>query len=355
VEGVELAEPIRRSGYRRLSQERRYGRELARRLAGFDPELVISANAPLEVQLRVLSAARAGGAAFVFWVQDLHGVAITRILGRRYPLIGNLIGQRFARLESQLFRDSDAIVAISSDYLPPILGSGVDEDHVSVVENWAPLDVEPDPAGSAAWARSHGLGPAPVILYAGTLALKHNPALLLDLASGLPQATVVAVTEGPGAEWLREHGSHLDNLRLLPQQPYGDLGDMLGAADLLLVVLEPDASTFSVPSKVLTYLVAGRPILAAVPAENRAARMLKEAGAGRVVMPTDARGLVSAAREMLADSDELRRSAAAGRAYAVKTFAIDPITDRFEAIFYEALDRKSHSSSPGAADTEPRD
>jgi hypothetical protein len=83
--------------------------------------------------------------------------------------------------------------------------------------------------------------------------------------------------------------------------------------------------------------------------------MLEEAGAGRVVMPTDERGLVSAAREMLADSDELRRSAAAGRAYAVKTFAIDPITDRFEAIFYEALDRKSHSSSPGAADTEPRD
>jgi hypothetical protein len=232
VEGVELAEPIRRSGYRRVSQERRYGRQLARRLAAFEPELVISANAPLEVQLRVLSVARAGGAAFVFWVQDLHGVAITRILGRRYPLIGNLIGQRFARLETRLFRDSDAIVAISSDYLPSILGSGVDEDRVSVVENWAPLGAEPNPAGSTAWARSHGLGARPVILYAGTLALKHNPALLLDLAAGLPQATVVAVTEGPGAGWLREHGSHIENLRLLPQQPYEDLGHMLGAADL---------------------------------------------------------------------------------------------------------------------------
>ena len=41
---------------------------------------------------------------------------------------------------------------------------------------------------------------------------------------------------------------------------------MLASADVLVALLETDAGAFSVPSKVLTSLSAGRPILAAIPA-----------------------------------------------------------------------------------------
>jgi glycosyltransferase involved in cell wall biosynthesis len=353
IDPVRLSEAIRRSGFQRISQERRYARLLSEHVKAFRPDLVISANSPLDVQARTAASARQTGAAFVFWLQDLHSVAISRILGRRLRILGTLIGARFARLEQRLLRESDAIVAISADYVPIVHSWGVPVDKVSVIENWAPLDDPPDEARTDAWAARNGIHGHPVVMYAGTLALKHNPGLLLELARGLPQADVVVAAEGPGADWLRANGGGVGNLHLIPLQPYSSLDEMLGSADLLVAVLEPDASTFSVPSKVLTYLAAGRAILAAMPDTNAAAEVIVRAQAGVVVNPQDSASLVAAARQLLEDPEQLRTAGAAGRAFARATFEIERITDRFEAIFYETLDRKSDSLPPVAVDTGP--
>ena len=128
-----------------------------------------------------------------------------------------------------------------------------------------------------------------VIVYAGTLGLKHQPAVLLDLANSLadrPDVKLIVASEGLGADWLREH-DHDRRLVQLPFQPYDDLPLMLAAADVLVVLLEADAGTFSVPSKVLTYHCAGRAILGAMPAENLASRNIARVGSGVVTAPGD--------------------------------------------------------------------
>jgi glycosyltransferase involved in cell wall biosynthesis len=107
---------------------------------------------------------------------------------------------------------------------------------------------------------------------------------------------------------------------------------VLATADVLIALLEPDASEFSVPSKVLTYLTAGRPILAAMPPDNLAARTVLRAAAGQVVHPGDHQALAVAAASLLDDVEGRRRMAASGRAYAEATFGIGPIADRFEAV-----------------------
>jgi glycosyltransferase involved in cell wall biosynthesis len=353
IDPVRLSEAIRRNGFQRVSQERRYARLLAEHIKAFRPDLVISANSPLDVQATTSAMARQTGAAFVFWLQDIHSVAISRILGRRLRVLGMLIGARFARLEQRLLREADAIVAISADYLPIVHSWGIPVDKVEVIENWAPLDDDPGEVRSDAWAARNGIHGRPVVMYAGTLALKHNPGLLLELARGLPQAVVVVAAEGPGADWLRTAGGEVGNLHVIPLQPYSSLAEMLGSADLLVVVLEPDASTFSVPSKVLTYLAAGRAILAAVPETNAAAKVIVRAHAGVVVNPHHSASLVAAARQLLEDPENLRAAGAAGRAYARATFDIERITDRFEATFYETVNRKSDSLPPVAVDTGP--
>jgi len=109
--------------------------------------------------------------------------------------------------------------------------------------------------------------------------------------------------------------------------------------DVLVALLEADAGAFSVPSKILTYLCAGRPILAAVPRENLATRVLARAEAGVAVPPEDAPGFFAAAAA-LADSAE-RRARLGNNAldYAAKTFDIRAIGERFEAILARAARR----------------
>ena len=335
---VRLMEPFRRGGLMRLLQERRYGRLLADPITRFQPDVVVSANSPLDVQAAAFHAARSVGAATVFWVQDLHSVAIRRIIGRRSRWLGAAIGHRFVRLERRLLADSDWVIPTSHDFMPVLHGWGLGSDNVTVVENWAPL---PSADSREGWEGGHNLPTGPRMLYAGTLALKHNPKLLLALARGVPEATVVVVSEGPGADWLIAHGADLPNLRVLPFQPFAQVDAMLASADILIAVLEADASLFSAPSKVQTYLAAGRPILAAMPSENLAAQTILHADAGMVVEPGEADQLVSTARRMLANDVQRGSWRSSARQYATDTFGIAKIADRFETILRHAVDRKS--------------
>jgi colanic acid biosynthesis glycosyl transferase WcaI len=314
----------------RLSDERRYGKSLGQRIAQFEPNVVVSANCPLDAQVAAQVSANRAGAAFVFWLQDIYSDAVKRILGRRMRLAGSVIGARFEATERRLLRDSDAVVAITSDFLPRLRRWGVAAARTAVIENWAPIDEVRPGAKRNPWSEEHGLANRPVFLYAGTLGRKHNPALLLALAMGIPDAEVVVVSEGTSTEWLRRHSRRAANLQLLSFQPYERLSDVLASADVLVVLLEEDAGTFSVPSKVLTYLTAARAILGAMPPANLAARTIVAIGAGRVVTPSDADGFVRAARGLLDAPAERSRAAAAARAHALKAFDIQRITDRFE-------------------------
>ena len=102
---------------------------------------------------------------------------------------------------------------------------------------------------------------------------------------------------------------------------------------MLVAVLEPTAAKYSVPSKVLAYMTAGRPILAAIPADNLAARTISAASAGLTVDPANPSELRRLARSLIEDGDRRRRLGAAGLAYARANFEINDIAARFEQIF----------------------
>ena len=151
-------------------------------------------------------------------------------------------------------------------------------------------------------------------------------------------SVVVVVSEGLGADWLAEHKAEagLDNLFLLGFQPFERMSEVLASADVLLAILEADAGVFSVPSKVLGYLCAGRAILASVPPENLAARILVHHEAGLTVDADDAAGLAVAADRLIAEPGVRERLGQNGLEYAKRTFDIDAITTRFEAVIARA-------------------
>ena len=127
-----------------------------------------------------------------------------------------------------------------------------------------------------------------------------------------------------------EHG--LTNLSVLRYQPFADMPQVLATGDVLLAVLEEDAGVFSVPSKVLTYLCAARPLLLAVPAVNLAARIIQEENAGLTVPPSGTAEFLAAAARLMNEPETCAQMAARARAYAEKNFTIGTIGDRFEKL-----------------------
>ena len=337
VTGLKLSAPLNKYALvTRWRQERAFGRLVARHCQAFKPDIVLSGNAPLSAQAMLMRACRRADIPFVYWLQDLLGVATYRILRNKHTLLSETVGRYYRQLEGRLLRRSAAVVGITEDFLPIVRARGASERRLTVIENWANLDELPVRPKANAWAQAHGLADKTCLLYAGTLSMKHNPDLLLNLAHTLKDdatVRVVVISQGIGMDYLQRRGGGLDNLILMGYQPKQVLPDVLGAADVLLAVLEPDAGSFSVPSKVLTYLCAQRPVLLAVPPTNLAARLVTHSRAGSVVAPDDAQGFADAAA-LLARSAPMRAEMGSrARAYAEATFDITRIADRFLDVF----------------------
>ncbi|MCI0401156.1 MAG: glycosyltransferase family 4 protein [Gammaproteobacteria bacterium] len=322
---------------RRRDMEIKYGKKLAALLNEKRPDVVISGNTPTEPQLIFQKACQQINVPFISWIQDFYSIAVDKLVRKKLPAVGAFVGHYYKRMDQKIFNSNQHIICITDDFIPILKHFGVHSTPVSVIPNWAPLNEVPMVDKNNAWASEHRLVDKTVLLYSGTLAMKHNPELLLKVArvyKDNDDIRVVVVSEGPGRDWLENHKreENLGNLLLLDFQPFARLPEVLGSADVLMAVLEPDAGLFSVPSKVLTYLCARRPILMAVPGENLASRIVHQYRTGLSVEPMDIEGFCSAARQLIENPGLRAELAGNGRAYAEKNFDIGQITDRFETI-----------------------
>jgi len=303
--------------------------------------VVVVSNVPLLAHSLVALRLRRRGIPMVFWHQDIYSTAIAAALVKRLSYAGRPLGWLAEQVERAIAKASAAIVVISPTFLDKLDGWGV-RHKATVVPNWAPIAELPVRGRENPWRDRVGLGAAPVVLYSGTLGLKHDPSILASIAQDLgrrnPDARLVVVSQGKGRDWLerwrRDHDAQ--NLVLLDFQPYGDVPDMMGSADVLVALLEPDASRYSVPSKVLTYMCAQRAILGVMPPDNSVAEILRSEDAGVVVEPA-ARADAAAWAVKLLDDDALRTSlGASARAYAETHFSPQRAAERFEEVFTSA-------------------
>jgi len=317
----------------RWRQEREYGQLAQRVVLDFNPDIVVSANTPLNAQQRIQKTCKKKGIPFVFWLQDLIGMATAKILKGTFPIIASSIGNYFQSIEAGLLRKSDAVIPITRDFLPYLIRKGIPTERCHIIENWGTLDQYH--GHPSTWTNLHQLSDRPIFLYAGTLSMKHNPSILLHLSQKLGQnAQVVVVSQGKGADWLNDsiHRQCVSNLTVLPYQNSNQLPSMYKAAEVLLVLLTEDAGQFSVPSKLLTCLCAGKPILAAIPKDNLAARIINKSGAGLVTEPDNYSEFVANSRLLLSEPDLCDTMSAKALKWAEKRFNINQITDQFEEV-----------------------
>lgn len=322
---------------RRLLQEIGFGLSLVRQARRLRPDVVMAANVPIPTLMIFAAHALLRGLPWVLWHQDVQAVAIRSFAGTKLGRVFAVVALAIGLGERWCARRAAAVVVIAEAFVDVHRRWGTAGKTV-VIPNWAPLDEIIPLERDNAWSREHGLSDVRTLVYSGTLGLKHNPALLVQLAREVLDAgqrlRLVVVSEGPAEEVLRKEAARLDvPLLLLPFQPYGRLPEVLASADVLVVLLEQDAGAFSVPSKTLSYLCAGRPILGLMPAENLAATLVQEIDG--CVLPPQASALPEAAAwisGILVDRQAADTVGKAARVLAEREFALDGCATRFEEI-----------------------
>lgn len=338
IEPVGPSEPIEKDQFvKRVLVEALLGWELLRQVRRTRADVAMLSNAQIPTLVVFAIGMLLLRKRWVLWHQDVYAVAVKAFAGDKLGRGFRVVAAMFTVAERWVSRRAAAIVVIADSFVDVHREWGT-ADKTTVIPNWAPLDEIFPVARHNAWSAENDLDSVQTLLYSGTLGLKHNPALLVGLAAGVRDAgtpvRLVVVNTGPAEAILREEAERLDvPLTLLPFQPYDRLPEVLGTGDVLVVLLEQDAGAFSVPSKTLSYLCAGRPILGFMPAENLASKLVKDVE-GCVLAPNEGSLPAAAAwvAALLSDEEEQARLGKQARALAEREFALEGCANRFEEI-----------------------
>jgi glycosyltransferase involved in cell wall biosynthesis len=294
--------------------------------------VLVYATSPLLQAIAAVTLARLKRAALVTWVQDLWPQSLRATGYVTHPRLLAAV----ALVVRWIYARQDLLLVQSEGFVDAVRALAPARVEVRVHPNPAEAQVaNPPPAPLT-------LPPGFNVVFAGNLGTTQALDALLDAAErlrDLPALRLVFVGSGQRSAWLAGEVARrgLPNVLLAGRHAPEHMPSILGQAQALLVSLADDpALQLTVPSKLQSYLAAGRPIVAALRGEG--ARLLEAAGAGLSCPPGDGAALEATLRRLLA-LDEGTRAAMgeAGRAFHARHFSPAQLTPRLEAHLSDAI------------------
>lgn len=289
LEGVEVRRvrqflPRRQTALQRALYEASFLGHLLRWFPRSPPSAVIGVTPCLSAGLLAVLVARFYGVPCGLVVQDLVGLAAAQS-GMQH---GWAVHGTVSRVEGWVVRQATRVAVVSQGFRQYLLEQGVASDRLYYLPNWTlvqpPQRRRDETRRLLGWSDDEW-----VVLHAGNMGLKQNLEVVVQAATEATERRLPLrfVLLGSGSQHgrLLELGRNIANLSFMDPVGEDAFSDVLAAADLLLVNERPSVVDMSLPSKLTSYFVAGRPIVAAVTSEGATARELRRVGAGVVCQP----------------------------------------------------------------------
>lgn len=177
-----------------------------------------------------------------------------------------------------------------------------------------------------------------VALYHGNMGCKQGLELLLEAARLLqsrPEILFVLCGEGPAKKELVESAAALPNVRFLELQSVEKLNELVNLADAHLLPQLANAADLVMPSKLITMLASGKPVIAGANPGTQISQILENIG--RLIPPENAAALAESLIQLCEDPAECLRLGNLGRAYACQHFDKENLLSHLQ-IFLTAED-----------------
>jgi colanic acid biosynthesis glycosyl transferase WcaI len=140
----------------------------------------------------------------------------------------------------------------------------------------------------------------------------------------------------------------LKNVRFLPLLGTDEFLEMLAATDIALITQQRVVSNIVFPSKTVTLLCAGCPVIASVNSGSEVARAVRRSGAGPVVEPEDADAILSAILELSRSPESLARMSVQARRFAIESWDEKRTLPRMEKHLLDCVKRWREANAAGA-------
>lgn len=313
-------------------------------------DIVIAISPPLQLGLTGWLVSRLFRVPLFFHIQDLvPDAAIATGL-----LSPESLSIRVARaLERFVYRRAAGIGVICQGFHNNLVAKGLAPDKIHILPNSIDLNFMREHVKDNPFRRAHGLASDDIVLmYSGSIALKQGLEVMVDAAgllTDIPKLQFVVVGEGPPLERLKQRAETraLQNIHFLPFQPRESLPEQLGAADALVITQRRAVTDFAFPGKLLYYMAAARPVLAAVSADSETGRFVAAQKVGLVTPPEDALAMAQNIRALLAS--DMTATGRRSRSVAEQLFDNRTVLPAFEEVLQSLVRSAGSSAVSGSA------
>lgn len=303
--------------------------QVALRILRRDYDIVLAATTPpILVGLSAYLAGRVRNASMLYHMQDVHPEVMLANSGSEPDLKSKLL----TRVDSITSAGACRTVVLSEDMKRTLAARGQQTDRVSIINNFLPDSFaeastessEIELAGDAAKTR---------VIFAGNLGrfqgLTHAIEAMHELGPTSP-LELVFVGDGLAKDDLVERAGDLrgDTVHFMDRVSAAEAETLISQADLGLVSLNPGIIGTSYPSKTLTYLGLGTPVVACVESDSELASIIASEGLGWACPPADSGALANmlrtAAAELPGSRDDHRaRTVEFAKQYAAAETRLD--------------------------------
>jgi len=282
-----------------------------RLLGGWRPEIVLTyGTSPILQAIASIRVARWARARAVIWTQDLWPESLLAT-----GFVRNALALAAVKhVVRWIYRRTDLLLVASEAFIAPVRARS---GKTRVVVHPNPTTAAPHIPGAPAFELAPGFN----IVFAGNFGVAQGLGAIIDAAGrlrDLADLRFVLVGSGRLDAWLRAEAARrgLTNVIFPGRFPANKMPAIFARASALLVTLGASPTlALTVPSKLQSYLAAGRPILAALDGEG--ARVVRESGAGLIAPAEDGQALANAARRLYrTDPQAIVTMGRAGRDYA---------------------------------------
>lgn len=279
------------------------------------PDVMLVVSPPLGLTAPAILLSRMWGVPYVYDVEDLQPDSAGDL-----KMLPRWTVRLLYNVERAAYRHARLVTTLTPSMRQRLIAKGLAEDKVELLEprmdeSLTNLLPEEDDA----IRRKYDLGDRFLVTHSGNMGVKQGLDVILEAALlGRADNSRLFLCVGDGVECERiKHRAtelNLSNLRFLPVLDEKDFRGLMAASGICLVTQQHSVSEIAFPSKIVTYLTAGRPVVASVNPECEVAHVIRESGAGNVVAAEDPQALLDAVDTLRRDG--LQKAGENAREYA---------------------------------------
>lgn len=252
-------------------------------------------------------------------------------------------------IENFTYRNADKIIVISEDFKRNIMAKGVPEEKIEVIYNWvdekAVVDVPREE--NVLFDRYNLDRNKFYISYCGNIGLTQNLQMLTEVAKALESnedIQFVLVGNGAYKEELEKiiKERNINNITLLPFQPYEEISHVFSLGDVSLVISKPGVGENSVPSKTWSILSASRPVLANFD-ENELKSIIEKNNCGIFTKAGDKVAFTDAILKLYKDRELCKEYGRNGREFIMKNLTREIGTKKYVEVIKSVYSEREMS------------